>query len=217
MEITIFLFFIICALLLCIVRFLRDGVSTYERAFLFVVICALVYASYDEHTKHKLSVIRTQDKVQNVLGTLKSSFEVMGVKGVEFSIPIQKVLESDPVMLKAVLALSRYAQYDKDTVDRILGSIVKFYELYADILLEVKDVRTMLGNLIDLRMNLMAQMHSLFVSLPQAKHTKVFEYVTLVIQSSTYKCLNVLKNKYGTTAHEPPLAGNTFNSEFEMY
>lgn len=155
--------------------------------------------------------------VQDVLSSLKGSLQDLDVKGVNFSIPIQKVLESDPVMLKAIRALGKYAQYDKDIVYSILGKIVQFYELYADILLEVKDVHTMLANLIDMRLSIMAQMHSLFVSLPQAKHTKVFEYITLIIQGSTYKCLNVLKNKYGTTAHEPPVAGNTFNNAFEMY
>lgn len=217
MEANIFMFCTVFAAVLFTIRFLRDGVGIHERAFLFVIIIALIYATYDEYLKYNLSVTRVKDEVRDVLSTLKGSFADMELKGITFSIPLQKVLESDPVMLKTVFALGKYVAYDKDVVYGILGKLVSFYELYADILMELKDVHTMLGSLIDIRMSLMAQMHSLFVSLPQAKHTKVFEHITLVMQSSTYKCLNVLKNKYGTTAHEPPVAENTFNSAFEMY
>jgi hypothetical protein len=66
--------------------------------------------------------------------------------------------------------------------------------------------------LMDQRFELLQNIQSLYVSIPFKRHTKVFENVSLVIQSSTYKCMNVLKNKYNLDILKPPYASNTFEA-----
>jgi hypothetical protein len=212
MDIYIYIFVISIALLFCIIRLLRPTVSVYERAFLLVMIISLIYYAYNKHAHYNLSVLRTSDKVGSILNNVKESIDLEN----EISLPIRKILESDPMLLKTLLALTRYTTYDKDAITQIIKSIILFFELYADILLGVKDTH-MIGNLIDIRFSILKRIHSLFVSMPTMKHVKVFEYILLVVQSSTYKSLNVLKNKYGITAYESPLPNNTFDNSFELF
>lgn len=215
MEITTFLFVVGAAAAVCVIRLLRPGLSQYERLFLIFIIGVLGYMIWDRNSRFKLDVKETRDKVGGVLDLVKQD----GVDVKEFTLPIRKVLESDPVLLKAVVALTKYLSYDKDIVHAIIKNLIKFYELYADMLLGVKDATRHIGSLLDIRQRIMEQTHSLYVSMPNTKHSKVFEYISLILQSSTYKSLNVLKNKYGTFQHEPPLALNAVvdDGSFELF
>lgn len=214
MDVWVFLFFICTAALICLIRLLRPNISIYERAFLVMLIATLAYVAYNQHTQYQLSIVNTEDKVSKVLSLVQG---LMDQEQIELTTPIKKILESDPQMLRAVLALIKYARYDKDNVLAVIVNLIQFYQLYADILLEIKDVKVHLATLVDNRYKILRLLHSLFVTLPNTKHIKVFEHCSLILQAATYKCLNVLKNKYGTTSHEPPLAENMFENTFEMF
>lgn len=217
MEINVYLLIVLAAITLCIIRLLRPNVSVYERLFLIILIVVLSYAIWDKQTQYKLSIVKTAERVSNVIDMVRKHSSDVGMKHLELTLPIQKVLESDPVMLKTILALMKFAHIDKDAVYNIISNLIMFYELYADILMEVKDVAVGLPRLIDLRFKLMNQARGMFVSMPQTKNLKVFEYISMILQSSTYKCLNVLKNKYGVNDYEPPVANNSTESSFELY
>ena len=211
MEITLFLFLIAAGILFSAIRLLSSQTSTYERFFLVCIIGILSYAAYDNTVKNKLNIVTTEKQVKSILNLIEDSLEASGVRNITLHVPLQKILESDPQFLKALLALIKYYTYDKDAVVEIIKDLTQFYDIYADVLLEAKPHTTHISTLVSIRFKLIEHMHALFVSLPNNKNTHIFEYISLVLQSTTYKALNVLKNKYGTTAHETPLPENAAN------
>jgi len=213
MESVTTMFFIATASLLLAIRLLQN-ITIMEKLFVSIFLAALGYLGYTKYQENTKYVRTTEQKVDSVVNLVD---DLIQLKGVEISLPFKKVLQSDLVLLKAVTALIKFKEYDNDTVISIVQLLVVFFELYADILLEIKDYKIHTKSLVDLRFELLKRVHTLFVSLPASKHLKVLEYIVLCIQSSTYKCLNVLKNKYGTSDHEPPLAENMFDSSFEVF
>lgn len=211
MDVWVFLFLVSVTLIMCVVRLLRPHISVYERAFLLMLIGSISYVAWDRHSQFSLDVVQTKDKVTKILDLIK---EDLSSHDLEMKVPFEKVLASDPQLLRALLALTKYASFDRDSINSVIRSMVEFYELYADILLEVKSVRAHIKTLVDMRYRMLQDLHTLYVSFPQSKHIAVFEHISLVLRSSTYKSLNVLKNKYGITDHEPPLAENVLDGEY---
>lgn len=213
MELYVFLFIICILILICVIRLLRPQVSIYERAFLIMLICAFAYGGYDKSVKDKLVVSQTNDDIDGIIVKVNDMLNDSNIHDSTSTIPFKKILASDKVLLKAILSLMNYTEFDKDTIYNVLNNLIKFFELYANILLDINNHTNTIQLLIDLRMTILDQMNSLYVTLPQTKRAKIFEYINIIIQSSTYKSLNVLKNKFGIHNYEPPLPENAVSFE----
>lgn len=213
MNTSVYYLVIATTITFAVIRLLRPSISLYERAFLALTICLLGYFGYDKHLQNKHSSLKTSDNVSSILSLVG---ETLNIDQTLFTLPIRKILESDQLLLKVLSALLKYVPYDKDNITNIIKELVRFYELYADVLLGIKKT-VWINNLVDIRFNILRNIHYMFVGMPTQKHVKVFEYILLIVQSSTYKSLNVLKNKYGNTLFESPIANNIFDNSFELY
>ena len=207
MELDMYLFFILCGCLFAFIRLLQQNISIYERFFLILIILTLAYVGYNGNKKTSSDKAQVKEQVSTILSYIEDDVHM----------PLEKVLETDPKLLKSMLGLVKFIEYDKDTVIQVFKDLNSFYNLYADILLDAKPIHLNDVALVDMRFKILGKLHSIFVSLPYMKNTYTLEYITLMIQASTYKCLNVLKNKHGMIQHETPLPNNTFENAFNVY
>lgn len=195
-DINTFYFVALVSFLVTCIRMVNTDNLNERVIGLFVLGLTGVFI-YKRYTKSKTQAQSTQKAIDDVLGALAIEHGA----GNYLTLAARTLLEKDAVLLDALSLLREYTKYDKAVISAVITGLIKFYDAYAKILLKPhKDSNARNSKLVslhDLRFEILRNLHSLYVSIPYARHAGTFERITLVIQSATYKCLNVLKNKYG--------------------
>jgi hypothetical protein len=185
-----------------------------ERIFLVVLALIFGYGIFKYLQSTDLQTKKSQKTIQDITTTLQTHM----IHLLDFKIkrPMIIVLNADKQLLKVLEELISFLYYDKDVITKILLHLMQFYDIYTQILLQpTKDnsLQQQITTLVDKRMELTQYVQYLFVAIPHKRHASRFEKINLVIQSSTYKCLNVIRNKYKSVygLDKPPYAHNAID------
>lgn len=135
---------------------------------------------------------------------------------------VVEFLKADAAFFGAIRTLRDLGDWEVSVYSDIFPTIASFIDMYARIL--VRDRRGALSRagrqeyevLHDTRLKILRSLHHLYVSLPQPTITPSLDRIVTVIQSSTYKCMNVLKNKYNVRAYETPVSPNTYDQDVHV-
>lgn len=200
---TMFLAALSCLLLLVRVVTSQNAI---EKALALPVFFFIVYKVWREHTREVTSESKKNLDINHILSVLREG----GHEDMMLSRIASVILDKDAPLLEALLALINiYNIYDRDVVRKICILTFQFYDAYANMLLQsARPTDQEVTRVIDKRFELLEAVHSLYVSIPFQRHVKTFEHISLVIRSSTYKSVNVLKNKFNLVNAKPPYAHN---------
>jgi hypothetical protein len=203
-----------CGIFFTCVRLINTA-SVNEKLLAIVSIGLAIAYIYKRQSQETKSTRAQTEVVQSVLGILDTSSNVNKY----LTTPVKMLLEKDHALLGALEILTRLSGYNNGLVVEIISGIVEFYQKYAKLLLRNRASKHDFIVLTDKRFEVLRNLHALFVSVPNIKHAKVLEIITLQVQSATYKSLNVLKNKYNFTdvILKPPHASNAHHSEYEVF
>lgn len=132
---------------------------------------------------------------------------------------IVEFLKADEALFDAIKVLCQIGKWEASIYTDIFPSIASFLELYTRVLM--RDSRGALSQtgsqecevLHDMRLKILRNLHHLYVSLPQAAMTPSIDRILAIVQSTTYKCTNVLKNKYGVRMYETPVSPDTYEQD----
>jgi len=205
MELPSTYFFVIVTIIALFIFLIDKGRSNAERLFIFITIGMTGYFMYLQFVKNNKSLKNTAQDIKSI-----SSMNTAGSA-------VQTLFASDQPLLHAVQHISGLRTYDKSLPDHVVRDILDYYQLYSDILLGFKEIHHFLPNMVDLRFKVLRHLHQLHVSLPMLQDRDGLERDILVIQASTYKCMNVLKNKYDVHV-EAPFPSNLLSEDtFDAY
>lgn len=129
------------------------------------------------------------------------------------------LISSDVVLQQVLSKLKRYRAIDVEMYDTAVRSLMKFYDLYAEILAGQKPIEVHLITLMDTRRALLNTIASLYTQLEHSRHAPSIHKIITILQASTWKCLNVLKNKSPshTLLHVSPVASNLVGHEYDLF
>lgn len=187
-----------------LLRFLNTDVTHVERLFIALFIMAIGYYVYNK--------FKTSNKTQALV-----SEQVTGIldyiDGKKDSSVLKFFMTNDKDLFNGLSTLTRLLDsQDKETLDSLLNALIKMYVVYAKLLKDQsKDIERDIVSLIDLRLDVLRILNQIYVKYPQIDHFEV-ERAVLMIQSTTYKCINVVKHKFHDLDHLqmlPPYASNT--------
>lgn len=179
-----------------------------ERVLLICIIGMLI--AYVYHLKKQSSAYdsKTNMNAELVIDTIKSYYDVSE----DSVMPLRMVLTKDYVLLNLTTQLLKFKDLDAALIKLVCFNMLEFYNQYSNILMNgnpssvIKDVPC----LIDKRFELLRNLHQLYTSIPQKEYSKDIERIIVGVQASTYKCMNILKNKYGIANSKPPYPVNLF-------
>ena len=129
----------------------------------------------------------------------------------------QALIASDPILHTTLMKLKQYRDIDVDVHDSTVRQLMKYYDLYADILSGKKEIATHTVELIDARRTILNTVAALYTQLEHSKHAKRINSIITSIQASTWKCLDILKHKYDVKDHISPVASNLVGHEHELF
>jgi len=199
--------------LLCIIlRFFAENTSIVERTFLTVFAGCVIFYLYTLHS----NLGKNEMAIESKIGDLIDYVNHRNLNVLKF------FLKNDKDLLNAFRSMYDVLDKgDKETLDTLLRLTNKFYRSYAKLLKDSTHnlkSETEVLNLIDLRLELLKQLHFVYSKYLQIDHSRL-ETSILAIQAATYKCINVIKHKYHDKDHLailPPYASNMNESSFEI-
>jgi hypothetical protein len=139
-----------------------------------------------------------------------------------YQTPIKKsnvgdhIISSDTYLAAILTDIAKYKSIEIGTHDTILSDVKKFYKIYSKILVGKLDPLMYMSTLIDLRASILNNLASLDLQLTTTNDSHDLTRIILGIQSSTYKCMNILKNKYNVDTYVSPIP-NPNRSVYELY
>jgi hypothetical protein len=205
-DVTDYKFIIVIGVLILTILIIRTPSPT-EKVLLFSVACIIFYYLFLAQSKLLVAHKTVTSSVDEIVNVIKTDNKLNTYTEKVF----RRVIGTDPKLLKSLKGLLLLMQYDGPTVKEVLLKLVEFYRVYATLLLSQDgshhgDIQT----LVTKRLDVLSTLNTLYVSLPLLKYTNMIEVIILIIQSATYKCINVTRNKYniGIGILKPPYASN---------
>jgi hypothetical protein len=198
--------------LICILYMFSNHSSVPEKLALtglMVIIAGYVWSATKTNKASAVIQARTIDDIIKLLEQkYKTDYDIKE--------PTRIILNNDSKLIDTLVYLIEFYPYDKDGVYHILKHLFEFYGLYTKLLLkgsDVKNIEQTFIEIVDKRMACLRTMSTLYISIPYVRHAKLLENISLQIQAATYKCMNVLKNKYGNIlgVGKSPYAHNVFD------
>jgi len=218
MELDVYLFSSI-AMILYIAHLLIT--SPKEHSILILAVLALsiygVYEWYQRYEERGMSVAKRVDQV------VKLTDEYRHVRGDEIvskkkEADIVKVLiASDPFLMKSIKQLEDFKGVSAEAYTNILDLLLKFYEGYVRVLMSHNPVTdSTVHDIVETRKSLLNTLSTLF--LQTSGRDNVIKSIILTFQASTYRCLNIIKNKYDVMQHVAPVPVDMdVTSHFNLY
>lgn len=193
--------------------------SNRQHTVIILIVIALVGANVYQYYKANLE---NKDSAHKFVKQARQTSEEYRQREGDLPVnndlsPGQALVASDTVLQKAIQRLEYYKDVDKEAYAVAVDSVFRFYDLYGEVLIGKKDPQETLVNLVDLRRTALNTIAFLYTQLEHSKHSANIQRIILIIQSSTWKCLNILKNKYGIHDHIAPVASNMVGKEHELF
>lgn len=195
--------------------------SPKEHSVLILAVLALsVYGAYEWYQRYEergLSVAKRVDQIVKITDEHRNVHgdEIMSKKK-ETNV-VKDLIASDPFLMKAIKQLDDFKGVSVEAYINILDLLLKFYEGYVRILMSNNPVTdSSVHDIVEIRKSLLNTLSTLF--LQTSGRDDVIKRIILTFQASTYRCLNIIKNKFNVMQHVAPVPVDvSATSKFNMY
>ncbi len=203
------------------VMLLVHTILTSERSNAVIIIAVLaivVYKGYEFHIDSKKDKSSVVKYVEGLSTKTKQYDDLEGELPTTHKYSVANAfISSDRTLHDTLLKLKKYKEIDIESHDNTIRLLMKFYELYANILSGKKEIRKNIVVLVDTRRSILNSVSTLYVQLEHTKHGNNINRIITSLQAATWKCMNVLKNKYGIIDYVAPIASNMAGTENELF
>lgn len=183
-------------------------------AIIVLMIIAFVYNRYKIVSSMEHSTHTFVGKLEDVA---KKKERLIGDLDVSRNPVVAKLMASDAFLQDAMKRLQKYQDVISQVYQDIVSLLFKYYEIYADCLIGKKDPHVHIQIMLDYRRLLLNHASSMYVQLDHEKYSEDIHRIVLQLQACTYKCLNVLKNKYGTSDYVSPVPHNMVGDATQLF
>lgn len=200
-------FFLVFIVLIILAQTLITSRKEHVLIILIVMTVVVMYA-YQQYKQ----VDTFQHSTNAMVAKLASLAKVRQEDDADVSMtdrPAVKLIMASDNNLQDVLGkLTQFQDIDPHMYDDVVLNLFKFYDLYAACLAGTKSAFVAMPIMLDQRRNILNRIASLYAQLDHKKYGARIYSIILGLQASTYKCMNVLKNKYGAHDYLSPIAHN---------
>lgn len=192
---------------------------TKHTIILVAVFIIITHQAYTWHKQQMLQGVTTQSRIEaaaNLSDHARMKEGSINIGGT--SDTVKMLIASDDILLDALKKLDEFKKVSEEVTTKSTMLLFQFYENYVKILMkkthEIDDIT--IHELADLRRSLLNTLSTLHIQ--ASKNEKKINEIILAIQSCTYRCMNVIKNKFDVIQHVPPIPSNTVDSRgFELF
>jgi hypothetical protein len=198
---------------------LQTLIMSNKNEYLILTLVLAVIGAYGFTRFKEMDGIQHSTKtfVNELAGVSTKQKMVIGDLDLSHHPAVYTLMSSDTTLQGSLKRFEKYKDLNVQLYEDVVGSLFKFYELYAKCLLQEKDVAHLIVNLIDQRRAIINNATSLYMQVDHATYASDIYKIVLGLQASTYKCLNVLKNKFGVHAYVSPVAQNLTGDKYQLF
>ena len=218
MELDVYLFSSMAAILY--IAHLLITSPKEQSVLIFVVLALTVYGAYEWYQRYEergMSVAKRVDQVVKITDDHRNIRGDATVSNSKDADVVKVLIASDPFLMKALKLLEDFKGVSTEAYSNVLDLLLKFYEGYVRILMSKNPVTdSSVHDIVEMRKSLLNTLSTLF--LQTSGRDNVIKSVILTFQASTYRCLNIIKNKFDVMQHVAPvpvdMAGGTL---YDLY
>ena len=176
----------------CVFVTLQNSTSKTMNIILYIniLIIALIAYKYFQGQKTNLKV------VDNILGKVETDLNnIYDIESKDVAI-FKLMMKNDPYQNYAFKTILKFKDNNLEVYTNLIDYMYKFFTLYRKLLRGTSSVHTEFQTLLDRRNTMLQYANMLYFNTTYNIHKITLEKLYLILQSSTYKYVNIIKNKY---------------------
>jgi len=191
----------------------------HEQLVILLVLVMIVHIVYKQTLESNGLQHSTKQLVNNLDKVSREQFAIEEDnvdKSENIDLRVQTLMSSDALLQSAMRDFIKYKEVDLHLYRNVMALIFKYYHLYVDCLMGSKNAETFMLTLIEYRRSLLNHVASLNIMVSTKQSEEVYR-IMLRLQACTYKCLNVLKNKFGVSDYVSPIPHNLAGNDNQLF
>lgn len=210
-------FTIACFLLFLLFQNLVTSDKHYS--IIFIIMIALIMLTiYNKHQQATGLHNTIRKNIEELAQVSKNQQVTEGDLDYGGDDPAVKTLMMSDAMLQSCLKqLARYRDLNTQIHEDIIKYLFKYYKTYVLCLMGEHPVKEGMSLMLDYRRIILNTSHTLTLQLDHELHGDTIYKISVGLQAATYKCLNVLKNKYDIADYVSPVAHNQVGDALELF
>ena len=171
---------------------LQNSQSKTMNIILYVNILIIVIIAYNYFKEQKSNT----KVVDNILGKVETDLnDIYNTESKDVAI-FKLMMKNDPYLNYSFKTILKFKDNNLHVYQNLINYMYKFFTLYRLLLKGTSSVTEEFQTLLDRRNMMLQYVNMLYYNITYDVHKSTIERLYLILQSSTYKFVNIIKNKY---------------------
>lgn len=171
---------------------LQNSQSKTMNIILYVNILIIVIIAYNYFKEQKSNT----KVVDNILGKVETDLnDIYNTESKDVAI-FKLMMKNDPYLNYSFKTILKFKDNNLQVYQNLINYMYKFFTLYRLLLKGTSSVTEEFQTLLDRRNMMLQYVNMLYYNITYDVHKSTIERLYLILQSSTYKFVNIIKNKY---------------------